>query len=73
VQVAKMPKIGRSAAATGVGTASEEAVVQSDVPCGPLLCRMMNFAELAFYEVRQDAHWLVIRILRHRAKILMAL
>jgi len=34
---------------------------------------MMNFAELAFYEVRQDAHWLVIRILRHRAKILMAL
>jgi hypothetical protein len=54
-QVAKLSNVGRSAATTSTGSASENAFGRSGAPRAPFLYRKVNVAELAFYEVRSSS------------------
>jgi hypothetical protein len=51
-QVLKIPNIGRSVPTRSTGAASEDAFGRFDTSCAPFLCRIVNCAQLAFYEVR---------------------
>jgi hypothetical protein len=46
-----MPNVGRSAATTGAGSASENTFVFYDTSWVPFLCKIVNCGQLAFSEV----------------------
>ena len=48
-----MPNVGRSAATTGAGSASENTFVFYDTSWVPFLCKIVNCGQLAFSEVRR--------------------
>jgi|SRR5215203_1756759 len=55
MQVSKVTNVDRSTSTARAGSAREYVFVRSDASCPRFICRIMNFAELAFWEGRRCA------------------
>src|SRR5215211_2438110 len=53
MQESKVTNVDRSTSTARAGSARKYVFVRSDASCPRFICRIMNFADLAFYEVHR--------------------